>query len=159
MAAFLTKEDFKTHVYSEIIESITRGDDDIIHRAIANTIGEMKSYLNRYNKKAMFGIYPNQQPIISDEGNEDIIDPTFTDAFLKGLGLDIACWWLIKLANPNINLELFRTAYEDAIKTLEKIQKGYMQPEFPLAIDDPETPIDESGHIEFSSNIKRNNHY
>lgn len=136
----ITKDDLKTHIYPEIVTLISRSDDAIVNECINNAEGEMKSYLNRFDKTAMFN------------GN-------FNNAFFKGLLKDLACWHLIKLSNPNINLELFRTAYEDAIKKLEQIAMGKIQPEFPLAPDNPATGITESGHIEWGSNPKRNNHY
>lgn len=135
----LVKDDLKTHIYPEITALITRSDDAIINKAIANAEGEARSYLNRFNVQAMFV-------------------ESFNNEHLKGLVKDIACWHLIKLANPNVNLELFRTAYEDAIKFLDKVSRGYADPEWPLK-DDPNTAFDESGHISWSSNTKRKNHY
>lgn len=135
----LVKDDFKTHIYPEITALITRTDDTLINKAISNAEGEARSYLNRFDLDTMF-------------------QTTFNNEHLKGLVKDIACWHLIKLANPNVNLELFRTAYEDAIKFLDKVQRGYVDPEWPLR-NNPDTTLDESGHISWSSNTKRKNHY
>ncbi len=143
--AFLTKTDLTPPMYQEVIDEITRTDDTIVNKAIASAVGEMKGYLNRYNLLAIFG--------------SSTINPTFTDEYLSTLGKDIACWQLIKLSNPNINLELFRTAYEDAIKYLVRVMKGETDPPWPLRLDDPTTPLDESGNIYASYNAKRTNHY
>lgn len=138
--AAITKEELKTHIYPEITDVITRSDDTIVAKAINAGEGEMKSYLNRFDIATMFnGEYDNE--------------------YFKSLLKDIVCWHLIKLANPNINLELFRTAYEDAIKALRDISKGVTSPTWPLVPNNPDTDIEESGHIEYGSNIKRNNHY
>lgn len=118
---------------------------DIMDKAIKEGIGQAKSYLNRYDIVAIFG---------NDEN-----EPSFQDDWLDSLVKDLICWKLIKLCNPNINLELFRTAYEDAVKELDKVQKGITDPTWPLRVDDDGTPLDESGHIYWNSNIKRNNHY
>lgn len=142
---FLTKADLTPPLYQEIIDEITRGDDAIVTKAINNAIGEMKGSLNRYNLVAMFGTNDTE--------------PTFSEEFLSSLGKDIACWHLIKLANPNINLELFRTAYEDAVKFLDKVMKGDKDPAWPLKPDDPTTPLDEAGSVSASYNKKRNNFY
>lgn len=139
---YLTKDDLITHIYPEIRDEITRGDDTIIVKAINEGMGEAKSYLNRYDLNAMFGD-----------------TPTFKDDFLDSVVKDIICWKLIKLSNPNINLELFRTAYEDAVKFLDKVMRGIVDPQWPLRVDDTGTPLDESGNIGWSSNTKRSNHY
>ena len=132
--------DLSTHIYPEITDVITRSDTSIVTNAINNAESEAKSYLNRFDIVAMFS-------------------PTYTDQWLKSLVKDIACWHLIKLANPNINMELFRASYEDAISYFKNVMKGNFDPLWPLRVDDPETPFDESGHISSSSNIKRSNHY
>lgn len=136
----LVVEDFSTHVYAEIIAEITRHDDTLVEKAIVNAEGEAKAYLNRYDLEAMFV-------------------PTNPDEFLKSLVKDIACWHLIKLANPNINLELFRTAYEDAVKFFRDVMKGNADPVWPLKANDPATAIDDAGHVEWNSNTKRTSHY
>lgn len=140
--AFLTKADFASHIYAEIITEITRGDDSLITRAIKKAIGEMEGYLNRYDFALLFG-----------DSSE------FQNEYLKTLGLDIACWQLIKLCNPNINLELFRTNYEDAIKYLKLVMKGEADPAWPLKQDDPNTPNDDAGLVEYRSLPKRTNHF
>lgn len=117
---------------------------DYVALAIKNAVGEVKSYLNRYDKVAMLSDTDNQR--------------TFQDYFFDSKVKDIACWHLVKLANPNVNLELFRTAYEDAIKYFKDVQRGNVDPEWPLK-DDPDTELDESGHISATSNTKRTNHY
>jgi hypothetical protein len=118
---------------------------DITAKAIAEGIGQAKSYLNRYDLVAIFGT--------ADD------DPTFQDDYLDSLVKDIICWRLIKLSNPNINLELFRTAYEDAVIEFGKVQKGNTYPAWPLRANDENTAIDDAGNVEFSSNVKRINHY
>lgn len=117
---------------------------DLVRNAIKTAVGTASSYLNRYDINKMF----------SDNDSER----TFQDDMLDGKVKDIACWELIKLANPNINIELFRTAYEDAIKYFKDVMKGYADPVWPLK-DDPDTDLDESGHISWSSNTKRSNHF
>lgn len=139
--ALLTITDLKTHIYPEITEVITRNDTAIVTKAMANAESEAKSYLNRFDVATMF-------------------QTNFADEWLKSLVKDIACWHLIKLANPNINLELFRTCYEDAKKYFKDVMLGNVEPAgWPLRADDPATDFDESGHISSSSNTKRENHY
>ena len=184
---FITKKDLITHLYPEIVKEITRdystsfanlaafpasgqtgrkyiaidtnkvylwnGDNafeetqamDIAQLAIDQSIGEVKSYLNRYDIEKML--------------SDDDTIRTFKDEFFNSKVKDIVCWNLVKLANPNINIDLFRTSYEDAIKYFKDVMRGNVDPVWPLRIDDPSTALDESGHIASSSNIKRRNHY
>jgi phage gp36-like protein len=139
----LQKTDLYSHLYPEVIEEIVRSTDpanDVLLKAIQAAETEAKAYLNRFDKAAMFV-------------------PTNTDELLRGKVKDMAMWHLCKLANPNVNLELARTLYEDALKFFTMVMKGEVDPDgWPLK-DDPNTPLDESGHIAWSSNIKRRNHY
>ncbi|NOS94549.1 MAG: DUF1320 family protein [Cyclobacteriaceae bacterium] len=148
--AFITKTDLETHIYAELITEITRGNDTNIDKAIGSAISEAKMYLSRYNLLALFG--------------NATTDPTVVDEYLEHLRhlvTDIACWHLVKLSNPNIDLKLFRTLYEDAIKTLEKIMKGQATPEgWPYKADDPATEsYNENASVQYSSNPKRTQHF
>ena len=146
MAYIVVKEDLSTHFYEDILEEITRGEDVIIERAISAAIAEVKSYLNRYDLPKLFGTEDEDAEVESDH--------------LKNLVKDVACWQLVKLANPNINLELFRTAYEDAIKFLNLVMKGQADPEgWPYKEDNPDTEGNESSGVQWSSNQKRTQHF
>lgn len=139
--ALLTKADFTTHLYAEIINSITRNNDAVVTKAIEMAEQEAMAYLNRYDKATMFG-------------------GSFNNPLLKDKVLDIAAWKLVKLANPNVSMELLRTLYEDAVKFFTNVMKGNVEPDgWPYRADDPDTPVDEKGHIYSTSNPKRNNHY
>lgn len=157
--AFLTKKDLTPPLYQEVIDEITRNDDTIVDKAIASAIGEMKGYLNRYDLIAIFGDNKTDPATISNDGKEVIETLAFYDEYLFTIAKDIASWHLIKLSNPNIQVEMFRTAYEDAIKYLIKVMKGEADPAWPLRKDDPATPLDEAGLIGFSSNLKRKPFY
>lgn len=148
---YLSKGDFETHVYAEIIDTITREQESIVNECIAVAIDEAKSYLMRFDLVKLFGDY-------SDPDNA--IEPTVKDSALKSKIKDIACWHLIKLANPNINLELFRTGYEDAIKYLDNIKKSQLAPEgWVYKTDDAGTEFNEGGMVYGKSNTKKRNHW
>lgn len=145
MADYLVEADFKTHVYAEIITSISRGDATIAASAIAEAISTAKGYLSRYNRTKLF----------------DADDDAFVnDPQLLAAVKDIAVWRMIRLANPNLSVEMARTNYEDAIAWLKDIQKGVVDPEdWPYVDDDEDTDFTEGGSIMSISNDKRNNHY
>lgn len=144
--AYLLKGDLTPPMYPEIIDTITREDEDIITRCIAKGIAEAKSYLVRFNLVALFGTADDE--------------PTVEDENLKSVVKDLVCWQLIKLANPNIDMKLFRTNYEDAIAWLDKIKKSQLAPEGWLyKDDDADTPFPEGDIVSYSSNTKRTNHF
>lgn len=141
--AYLVKADLETHIYGENINEITRNDDTKVEKAINAAIAEAKSYLSKYDLSKLFADPP---------------DPD--DENLKNKVKDLACWHLVKLSNPNINLELFRTGYEDAVAWLTKIMKGQADPQgWPYRVDDANTPYNESGTISWNSNPKRTNNF
>ena len=148
---YIVKADLNTQVYPEIMDVITRSNDALVTDCIGVAIDEAKSYLMRFNLVALFGDYTNQaNPVL----------PTITDRNLKSKIKDMACWHLIKLANPNINLELFRTAYEDAIKFLESVKKSQIAPDgWAYKPDDTTTNFNEGAMVGSSSNIKKHNHW
>lgn len=140
---YLVQADLLTHLYGENVSEITRADTFIVPMAIAAAVAEAKAYLNKYSLTQLF------EP--TDPGY-------FADENLKNKVKDLACWHLVKLANPNINLELFRTGYEDAIKWFDKIMRGQLDPQgWPYRADDPATDYNEGGTINWVSNAKRNN--
>jgi hypothetical protein len=144
--AIITKADLSTHLYAEIIEEITRTDDTIITRTIDTAESTAKAYLSKYDLVALFGT--------------NLVLPTVNSHLLINIVKDITCWHLIRLSNPNINLELFRTNFEDAIKLLERIQKNQAEPEgWPLKpIESDIDPTDNSSVV-WSSNKKRSNYF
>lgn len=185
--AYITRTDLQTHLYPEIITEIVRdkeqhfanlaafpvtglpgvyyvADDDsksyiwngtqyietaaydIVGKAIQSAIDEAKSYMGNYDLVAIFGT--------------DDTAPTYADENLKNKVKDIAIWHLLKLCNPNINLEFFRTVYEDALKWFDKVINGKLNGNWPAPVDDPETPENEApGQVSWDSNPKRSNHY
>lgn len=165
MAFYLAKTDLQTHIYSENIDTITRNNDVIVYKAIAAGIAEAQSYMGRYNIAL---IIPSFMVITPATTKAEI--EVWLGAFVFPVGYvsyenllnkvkDLAAWHLVKLANPNINLELFRTAYEDAIEWFTKVMKGQSQPYgWPMRVDDPNTDYVEGGPIQWTSNVKRENY-
>lgn len=147
---FLVKADLSTHLYAEVLEEISRGDDTIIARAISAAVSEVKSYLSRFDLVKLFG----------DDSTDPVTAKEVSSEHLMNIVKDVACWHIIKLANPNIDMTLFRTLYDDAIKFLEKVMKGQADPEgWPYRPDDATTPANENFGIQYSANRKKIQHY
>lgn len=116
----VTKEDFKTHLYSELISTIDRNDLDILQDAIEAAEGEAKGYLSRFDVDTLFDALGVER------------DPTLL-MYIK----DLAVWHFITLANPNTDLAFRKTRYEDAINWLKGIQAGKIVPQgWPPAVEE-----------------------
>lgn len=103
----LVKADFNTHIYAELIDVIQRNDDTVINSAIAAAEAEAKGYLSRYDTTALFG----------QEAEE-------RDPALLMRVKDMAAWHFVTLANADINIELRKTRYDEALFWLKDVQSG-----------------------------------
>lgn len=138
-----------TSLYPEIIKAITRDNTQAAELQILAAESLTRSYMSKYDCDAIFGTVDKE--------------PTYKGAALeltKKVIKIIASYYLVRLANPNVDLELFRLDYQDALDWLKDLQKGDVAPDLPYKPDDPNTPNDESGDsVAWTSNIKRNNHF
>ena len=145
---YLTAADFKTHIYAEIIDEITRADTTILPLAINTAIGIAKSYLNRFDTLQLFG------------SMDGVTAPTITDEMLKSKVKDITIWELINLGNVNIHYENALVRQESAIKFFKDIQKGVATPDGWPYLDTTTLPVPPSGDsVVFFSNQKRKNNF
>jgi hypothetical protein len=184
--AYLTRQDLETHIYPEIIKRIIRDYSssyanlaafpvtgvagkkyiavdtsktyiwsvdayeevtafDLVAESINAAISEAKGYLRKYDLLKLFGT--------------DATAATVSDVNLKMKVKDLACWHLIKLSNANVNVAMFRTAYEDARDDFFKeIQQGNIDPEgWDYLTDDEDTGRTEGSGFFSASNEKRTN--
>lgn len=137
----------QTSLYPEIIDTITRGNEEAAELQILAAESLCKSYLFKYDLKAAFGT--------------DSEPPTASCEMLKKIVKTIASYYLVRLANPNVDLEVFRLDYQLAIDMLKDIRDGKNNLiELPYAKDDPETSENEAdGSVAWNSNTKRINHF
>jgi hypothetical protein len=135
---FLQAEDIKTHLYGEIVEAISRDDEDILLASMDAAISEAKGYLADYNKEEIFAK--------SGEDRHPLLL-----VFLK----DIAVWHFLNLSNPSSDMELRKTRYERAIDWLKGVQKGNITPDLPVV----EPAEQQTGSIRFGSNPPRSNQF
>lgn len=151
-------EELKSELYPEIVDEITRGDSDEVIIQIKAAEDFCKSYLFKFNLNALFG----------NDTVDPVVAPTVIDENLKKCVKIIASYWLVRKSNPNVSIDLFREDYEMMIGTkaepgwLTQIKEGYLVPNWPYAIDNPETPsVDESenSQVSWSSNKKRRNSF
>lgn len=134
--SLISPADLVTELYPEVIDEITRTSEKEQKDQIKAAEDFAKAYLFKYDLKALFG----------DTG----LSPTVDDEALKKCVKIIAAYFLVRKANPNVNLGIFREDYELMVGTkeepgwLEMIRNGDLNPAWPYKADDPNTPEDES---------------
>ncbi|MDR3226059.1 MAG: DUF1320 domain-containing protein [Prevotellaceae bacterium] len=138
----------KTSLYPEIIQKITRGDNSGAELQILAAESLVRSYMSKYNLDAIFGT------------TETL--PTFTGSdvnLIKKIVKIIASYYLVRMANPNVNIELFRADYEDALDWLKDLQAGNVNPDLPYKSDNSESSDSEISDVYFNSLPKQNNFF
>jgi hypothetical protein len=127
--------ELNTELYPEIQNAITRGDNEEVVTQIKAAEDFCKSYLFKYDLKALFG----------DDTANPVVAPTVIDNNLKKTIKIIASYWLVRKANPNVNLDLFREDWEIMIGNKEvpgwlyDIKEGNISPDWPYKADNPDT--------------------
>lgn len=145
--------ELNTELYPEIIDEICRNDPQEVVQHIKDAEDFVKGYLFKYDLNALFG-------------NENSA-PTVQDNQLKKVIKFIASYFLVRKANPNINLELFREDWlmlvgggEHKGGWLEGVRDGLINPPWPYQQDNPLTPENESNaDVWHTSNYKRSNSF
>lgn len=141
----------KSSIYPEILDIITRKDDTVVEMQILAAQSLCATYLFKYDLKSVFG----------DDTVSPAVKPTVVSPALQKIVKIIASYYLVRQSNPNIDLELYRKDYEDAIALLENIRDGQNNlTELSYRQDDPDTPDEESATgVSWSSNPKRTNYF
>lgn len=131
---------------AEIIDTITRGDKEAAELQILAAEEYVKSFLFKYDLDAIFGTAEHA--------------PTHPSELIKKAVKIIASYYLVRLANPNVDIELYRKDYEDTISILRDLRDGNNNASLPYAKDDETTEEDESNsETAWDSNPKRNNFF
>ncbi len=143
--------DLVTELYPEIVSEITRANNNEVLLQIIAAEDFVKGYLFKYDLKALFG--------------EGATAPTVIDESLKKCVKVVASYWLVRKANPNVNVEIFESDFALMIGTTKEpgwlidVRDGNINPNWPYKIDNPATiDIDESEDnkpVLWASNTKR----
>lgn len=137
----------QTELYPEVIDVISRSSEDAVILQIMAAESFCKSYLFKYDLQAAFGTANTP--------------PSVESPMLKKIVKTITAYYLLRMANPNVNLELYQGEYEAVVKLLEDIRDGNNNiTELPYQTDDPDTPeVEGELSTSWSSNPKRKNHF
>lgn len=137
----------QTELYPEVIDAISRSSEDAVTLQIMAAESFCKSYLFKYDLDAAFGTADTP--------------PMVESPMLKKMVKTIAAYYLLRMANPNVNLELYQGEYEAVVQLLQDVRDGNNNiTELPYKTDDPSTPeIEGELSTSWSSNPKRKNHF
>lgn len=139
---YITIDEMRTHLYKEDVDLISGGDDTIMTAAIDTAIAEMRGYLSKYDRDAIF----------KAEG-------AGRNALLLTFAKDMAAWHFLVLCNAGSDLDFRYKRYERAVDWLIAVQKGNVSPDLPAPDEDKDGNPDNPTTYLFGSNPKRNNHY
>lgn len=125
--AFISKQDFTTHIYEENINSISGGDDEKLNEAIATAMGKARRALGRYDADAIFAT--------TDPAQKAKYAELIT--YIK----DIAKYHFIAVCNLNVDYDVAEKRYNSAIAELKSVSTGETIAGWPLIADDPASPF------------------
>lgn len=141
MSAFINIEDYDASLHREILDSLTRGNDDIIEVCEDQAVAEMKGYLkSRYDVETIFGRRgADRHPLIL--------------MYAK----DIAVYHIFCVHNPMKISEIRKSRYERAVEWLKMVSADE------ITIDGadmlPEETLKENSRWQIHSNPLRPTHF
>ena len=145
MAYLIQEPDLYQVIYQEVIEEITRSNNNIVTTAIATAIDEVSLYLSKYDLVQLLGT--------------PTTDPVFTSAVLKQYCVNIACWYIVTLARVDIDYEHIKFIYESTLKALKMIQSGMSMPNGWPYLATPNPNIPDGDAIEWTARRKKHNYF
>ena len=122
--AFITKEDFYSHIYEEAVSTISRGNDKHLNSAIQAATNQAVRCMARYDTDAIFAIATDEEKAPFAE----------LITYIK----DIAKWHFIGVCNVQVDYEVAKDRYKQAVAELDKIRKGEDIPGWPLKTESNE---------------------
>jgi phage gp36-like protein len=138
--AFITIEDFKTHLKDYVIDAISDNDATILEEAIESATSTAAGYIGRFDVDLIFAATGEDRKKFAD-----------LITHIK----DIAKWRFINLTNLLTNWDVAESNYKNAITELGKIQSGKVEPkDWPY----PTTSTGNQNPFTISSRPKRGNY-
>lgn len=108
MTHFIDPSDYDATVHKDIIDALTRGDDNILDICEERAISEMKSHLaGRYDVEAIF----------NTNGTE-------RHPLVLMMCLDIAVYHVYCVGNPQKLSQMRKDRYERAVEWLKAVKRG-----------------------------------
>ncbi len=142
---FVTDDDYKTLAGEIALKTISQIDESNRRRAEKMGIEEITGYLaDRYNCEKIFSAE-------GDERNAVVL------MYVMDCALYHMCTWLPQ----KMGYEIRKERYDRAVKWMESVAKGMLNPTLPLKGEDENGNTDESASspVQWGSNQKNNNEW
>jgi len=115
--AFITKQDFTSHIYEEGMNKISRNDESKVETALQVGMQVAARSLGRYNTAEIYASTGADQMKYAE-----------LITYIK----DIAKWHFIAVANVQVDFEIAEMRYKSALVELKAIRTGETIPGWPL---------------------------
>lgn len=138
---FIELTDYKSSIHDEILDALTRNDDEIVEVCEDRAIAEMRSYLSgRYDCDSIFSATgADRHPLI------------------LMMALDIAIFHIFCVHNPQKLSQMRKDRYDRAIEWLKAVSKGDINVEGAPTVSAEEAKENDD-HI-LASNPQRHHHF
>lgn len=141
MKDFIQKGDYDASIHAEILDAVTRSDDNIIEICESRAISEMRGFLSqRYDCDAIFSAQ-------GDDRNQLILM----------MAIDIAVYHIFSAHNPMKMSKIRDDRYKRALEWLRRVRKGDETIDGVPEISEDEKALRSEYLIK--SNPKRTNHF
>lgn len=141
MSEFIQTSDYNASIHREIIETITRGDDEVVEICEDRAVDEMRSYLSgRYDCDAIFAAR-------GDERNSLILM----------MAIDITIYHIFSIHNPQKLSQVRVDRYNRAVEWLKAVAAGKISiADAPLL---PEETLKKNAPTLIKGNPKKDQHF
>ena len=141
MSEFIQTSDYNASIHREIIETITRGDDEVVEICEDRAVDEMRSYLSgRYDCNAIFAAR-------GDERNTLILM----------MAIDITIYHIFSIHNPQKLSQVRVDRYNRAVEWLKAVAAGKISiADAPLL---PEETLKKNAPTLIKGNPKKDQHF
>lgn len=141
---YLTKTDLTRGIRAEVIETLTRGNDEVILQAIAEAEQEVASYLSaRYDIDAELRKTPDER----------------REAMVVKMVREIALFNIYNFAAPVVMPDNKQKAYDNTIALLKLVQAERANIDGLCRRTTHEQGTTVSNYIDYGGNTKRQNHF
>jgi Protein of unknown function (DUF1320). len=141
MSKFITKEDYGASIHAEILDAVTRSDNNIIEICENRAIKEMRGFLSqRYNCDVMFSA--------AGADRNDLV---------LMMAIDIAVYHIFSAHNPRNMSKIREERYKRAIEWLKRVRDGKEIIDGVMGLSDEDKELKSEYLIK--SNPKRTTHF
>ncbi len=141
MSEFIQTSDYNASIHREIIETITRGDDEVVEICEDRAVDEMRSYLSgRYDCNAIFAARGEDR-----------------NTLILMMAIDITIYHIFSIHNPQKLSQVRVDRYNRAVEWLKAVAAGKISiADAPLL---PEETLKKNAPTLIKGNPKKDQHF